>query len=179
MDIYEGDPFNVIDTVGFEASLLKSNKAVNAVKKWSKKSAKEENDKLFPKAIKDLARATSMWKSVPIITVITKSYSVPEREQNIELVHRVFNKSKSLSSRLERVIPVVASTYVLNDMAAAYPEGITELIEATNELMQEGLRAAQKDIAKFNLGRKRAMAQGSIALSVGTAVGKCFVNIKK
>lgn len=195
LDIYEGDPFNVIDTVGFEPSLLKSNKAVNAVKKWSKKSAKEENEdkqinviwfcvdgtsrKLFPKAIKDLARATSMWKSVPIITVITKSYSVPEREQNIELVHRVFNKSKSLSSRLERVIPVVASTYVLNDMAAAYPEGITELIEATNELMPEGLRAAQKDIAKFNLGRKRAMAQGSIALSVGTAVGKCFVNIKK
>lgn len=34
--------------------------------------------------------------------------------------------------------------------------------------MPEGLKAAQKDVSKFNLGRKRALAQGSIALSVGT-----------
>ena len=44
LDIYEGEPFNVIDTIGFEPSLLKSNKAVNAVKKWSKKSTREENE---------------------------------------------------------------------------------------------------------------------------------------
>lgn len=194
LDIYEGELFNIIDTIGFEPSFLKANKAINEVKKWSKKSAKVEHEdkqvnviwfcvegtssKLFPKAIKDLARATSMWKSVPIITVITKSYSVPEREQNIELVHRVFEKSKTLSERLKAVIPVVASTYILNENASAPPEGITELIETTNELMPEGLKAAQKDVSKFNLGRKRALAQGSIALSVGTAVGKCFINLK-
>lgn len=194
LDIYEGELFNIIDTIGFEPSFLKANKAINEVKKWSKKSAKAENEdkqvnviwfcvegtssKLFPKAIKDFAKATSMWKSVPIITVITKSYSVPEREQNVALVRRVFEKSKTLSERLKAVIPVVAATYVLNENASAPPEGITELVEITNELMPEGLKAAQKDVSKFNLGRKRALAQGSIALSVGTAVGKCFINIK-
>ena len=193
LDIYEGEPFNVIDTIGFEPSIFKSNKAINAVKKWSKKSAKEENEdtqinviwfcvdgtsrKLFPKAIKDLSKAISMWKSVPIITVITKSYSVPERVENIELVNGVFAKNKELAGRLKAVIPVVASTYVLNDMASAPPEGITELIEKTNELMPDGMRAAQKDIAKFNLLRKRALAQGAIMTATGTAVAKTFINI--
>lgn len=194
LDIYEGDLFNVIDTIGFEPSIFKTNKAIAEVKKWSKKSAKEENEdqqinviwfcvdgtsrKLFPKAIKDLAKATSMWKSVPIITVITKSYSVPEREENIKLVEHVFAKNKELNSKLRYIIPVVASTYVLNEFASAPPEGITELIDATNELMPEGFKAAQKDVSRFNLGRKRAMAQGSIAASVGTAAAKCFINMK-
>lgn len=193
LDIYEGEPFNVIDTIGFEPSIFKSNKAISAVKKWSKKSAKEENEdkqinviwfcvdgtsrKLFPKAIKDLSKAISIWKTVPIITVITKSYSVPERTENIELVNRVFSKNKELSDRLKAVIPVVASTYVLNDIAAAPPEGITELIEKTNDLMPDGMKAAQKDIAKFNLLRKRALAQGSIMTATGTAVAKTFINI--
>ena len=193
LDIYEGEPFNVIDTIGFEPSIFKSNKAISAVKKWSKKSAKEENEdkqinviwfcvdgtsrKLFPKAIKDLSKAISMWKSVPIITVIIKSYSVPERTENIELVSRVFSKNKDLSERLKAIIPVVASTYVLNDIAAAPPEGITELIEKTNDLMPDGMRAAQKDIAKFNLLRKRVISQGSIVASAGTAAAKTFINI--
>jgi len=193
LDIYEGEPFNVIDTIGFEPSLFKSNKAISAVKKWSKKSAKEENNdkqinviwfcvdgtsrKLFPKAIKDLSKAISMWKSVPIIAVITKSYSVPERSENIELVKNVFSKNKELSKKLRGIIPVVAQTYVLNDIASAPPEGITELIELTNNLMPEGFKAAKKDINRFNLNRKRAMAQSSILGFVATAVAKTFINI--
>ena len=193
VDLYNGELFNVIDTIGFEPSFLKANKAIIAVKKWSKDSAKEENEdkqinviwfcvdgtsrKLFPKAIKDLSKAISMWKSVPIITVITKSYSVPERVENIELVKNVFNKNKDLSERLKAVIPVVASTYVLNDEASAPPEGIAELIEKTNELMPEGMKAAQKDIAKFNLLRRRTLAQGAIAASTGAAIAKTFINV--
>ena len=88
------------------------------------------------------------------MSCIPSSYSVPERTENIELVNRVFSKNKELSDRLKAVIPVVASTYVLNDIAAAPPEGITELIEKTNDLMPDGMKAAQKDIAKFNLLRK-------------------------
>lgn len=95
--IYESQtiPFRVIDTVGFEPSLLSELKAIGAVKKWSKNSVKEGHEdnkinviwfcvegtsrKLFPKSLKDLSRATAMWESVPIIVVITKSYSVPEK----------------------------------------------------------------------------------------------------
>lgn len=193
LDIYNGEPFNVIDTIGFEPSWIKSLKAIAAIKKWSHKSAKEENEdtqinviwfcvdgtsrKLFPNAIKDLSISISMWKSVPIIVVITKSYSVPERTENIELVNKVFSQNKDLSKRLRKVIPVVAFPYILNDTASAPPEGITELIDATNELMPEGFKAAKNDISRFNLGRKRAWAQGAIVASVGSAVAKCFINL--
>ena len=191
LSIYGSDstPFRIIDTVGFEPSIIKAHQAINAVKKWSQDSAKEGHEdnqinviwfcvegtssKLFPKAIKDLSMATTMWKSVPVVVVITKSYSVPEREKNIEMVNNAFAKQKRYSKNLRKVIPVVASTYVLNDTAFAAPEGITELIDATNELMPEGLKAGETDIATFKLGRKRALAHGITvaATAAGVIVG--------
>lgn len=189
--IYESDkiPFRIIDSVGFEPSLIKKQQAVNAVKKWSKESAKEGNEdsqinviwfcvdgtssKLFPETIKSLSSATSMWESVPVIVVITKSYSVPEREKNIEMVNNAFAKQKRYSKNLRKVIPVVASTYVLNDTAYAAPEGIDELIDITHELMPEGVKAAESDIYNFKLNRKKALAQSIVgaATTAGVVVG--------
>lgn len=186
--IYESQtiPFRVIDTVGFEPSLLSELKAIGAVKKWSKNSVKEGHEdnkinviwfcvegtsrKLFPKSLKDLSRATTMWESVPIIVVITKSYSVPERIQNVEMVNNAFAKQKRYSKNLRKIIPVVASTYVLNENAYAAPEGITELIDTTNELMPEGIRASETDIASFKLNRKRSFANGIVGASTTAAV---------
>lgn len=186
--IYSNDklPFQLIDTVGFEPSIVKSLRAVNAVKRWSKECAKEGHEdnnvnviwfcvegtssKLFPEALKSLSRATAMWETVPVIVVITKSYSVPDREQNIAMVYNAFARQTRHSKNLRKVIPVVASTFVLNDTAFAPPEGIIELIDATNELMPEGIRAGEADIAAFKLNRKRALAHGITAVSTAAAV---------
>ncbi len=188
LKIYENEeiPFRIIDTVGFEPSFVKARRAINAVKKWSKDSAKEGNEdskinviwycvegtssKLFPKAVKNFARATSMWRSVPVIVVITKSYSVPERAQNIEMVNQAFVKETKSFKNLKHVIPVVASTYTINETAFAPPEGISELIEKTNELMPEGIKAGEKDVSQFKLNRKRALAQGVVGVSTTAAV---------
>lgn len=188
LEIYESDqiPFRIIDTVGFEPSFLKEQKAINAVKKWSKDSTKDGNtdnqinviwfcvegttSKLFPKAIKDLSRATAMWESVPVIVVITKSYSVVERERNIEMVNQAFAKQKRFQKNLRKIIPVVAEPYVLNETAYAPPEGISELIDTTNELMPEGVKAGAKDIAAFQLSRKRALAHGIVGVSAAAGV---------
>lgn len=43
------------------------------------------------------------------------------------MVDNAFVKYKRYSKNLRKVIPVVASTYVLNDSADATLEGITEL----------------------------------------------------
>lgn len=191
LSVYESEevPFRIIDTVGFEPSLYKEFVAINAVKRWSKNSAKKGKEdtqinviwfcvegtssKLFPKTIKNLSRATSMWPSVPIIVVITKSYSVPERERNINMVHNAFAIQKRHSNNLRKVIPVVASTYVLNDSAYAAPEGITDLIDVTHELLPEGIKAAKTDIASFKLNRKRALAHSivGVATTGGIVVG--------
>ncbi len=188
LKIYESDeiPFRIIDTIGFEPSFLKEMKAINAVKKWSVDSAKQGNEnskinviwfcvdgtstKLFPKTIEDLSHATSIWQSVPVIVVITKSYAIPDRQLNIDMVNCAFANQKRYAKNLRKVIPVVASTYVLNDSAFAAPEGITELTNATNELMPEGIQAGNEDIAKFNLNRKRALAHGVVGASTSAAV---------
>lgn len=188
LEIYESNdvPFRVIDTIGFEPTFIKEQQAIGAVRKWSKDSAKEGNEdnqinviwfcvegtssKLFPKAIQSLSRATAMWKTVPVIVVITKSYATKDRVKNIEMVQNAFASEKKYAKNLKKIIPVVAETFELNDTAFAAPEGITELIDATNELMPEGLQAGVHDLAEFKLNRKRALAQGIIGAATASGV---------
>lgn len=190
LELYEPEndeiPFRIIDTVGFQPGILQQQRAIQAVKKWSKECAKnghEDNQinviwfcvegtsrKLFPETIKNMTRAASMWESVPVVVVITKSYSVPEREQNIELVHNAFAAQKRHGSNLRKVIPVVAAPYVLNETAFAAPDGISELIETTHSLMPEGFKAAEKDLSKFILNRKRILAQSVVTTATAAAV---------
>lgn len=188
LEIYDSNeiPFRIIDTIGFEPSFFKKRAAINAVKKWSKNAAKEGNtdnkinmiwfcidgtsSKLFPETIKNLSSATSIWESVPIIVVITKSYATPEREKNIEMVTNAFAQQKKHSKNLRKIIPVVASPFVLDDTAFAAPAGITELIDATNDLMPIGIKSADEDIAKFKLNRKRALAQSVVGTATTTGV---------
>lgn len=90
-----------------------------------------------------------------MIVVITKSYSIPERAENVQMVHNAFAQQKRYAKNLKAVIPVVAQTYTLNDTAFAPPEGIMELIDATNAVLPEGMKAAEKDIASFKNERWR------------------------
>ena len=188
MEIYEGEglPFRVIDTIGFEPTFFRKTKAINAVKKWSKDSAKKKKDeeekedkqihaiwfcvegtrrKLFYDTIKSMLRATSMWKSIPIVVVITKSYSSTESEENIKMVKEAFRKTRQVE-RLKEVIPVVAAPFVIQDDIIVPPKGIDVLINKTNELMPEAIRMSQQDVAVYILQRKRALAQGVVATSV-------------
>lgn len=191
IDSYENDeiPFRLIDTIGFEPSFIKEQKAINAVKKWTKDGVKEGKEekkinviwfciegttgKLFPKTLKNLASATSIWKSVPVIIVITKSYSVPDREKNLEMVNKVLEKNTKIAERVRAVIPVVSMVYRLNDTAFAPVDGITELIDATNEALPEGIKAAEKDVSAYKLSRKRIFAQSVIGVSTasGAVIG--------
>lgn len=191
LDIYESEEvsFRIIDTVGFEPSFFQKNKAVNMVKKWSKVSTEEENadkqinviwfcvegtaSKLFPETLENVSRATAMWESVPVIVVITKSYSVPDRQKNIEMVNNAFAKQKKHPKNFRKIIPVVAETYTLNDTSFAPPDGIEDLVHATNELMPEGIKAAKRDIAQFVLRGKRGLAHGVVGAATvsGVTVG--------
>ena len=185
--IYENDrvPFRLIDTVGFEPSFSKAIRAVRSVKKWSKDSAKDGNEdtrinaiwccvegtsrKLFPETIKTMSKAISMWPSVPVIAVITKSYSMPERRENIMMVHEAFSTHKKLRERVRRIIPVVAMMYCLNDNAYAPPEGIAELIDATNALLPEGIRGAERDINRYKRDRRRVFAHSAVGIATAGA----------
>lgn len=194
LQIFENEeiPFRVIDSVGFEPSRMKAMHAINSVKKWSKESiklGKEDTEinliwfcvdgtagKLFPETIKHLIRATKMWKTIPIIVVITKSYSEPDRVENIKMVKEAFSKEKR---QFVEIIPVVASTFTLNTAAFAGPEGISELIELTNTLMPEGIKAGTHDVNQYKIKRKRLFAHSVVAstTTAATIVGAIPISV--
>lgn len=181
-------PFQVIDSIGFEPSPIKSLRAIHAVRKWSRMSAKAGNEnsrinviwfcvdgtaaKLFPETVRNLSNSVAMWKSVPIIAVITKSYSQSDRARNIEMVRQAF-RGQRVERNLRAIVPVVAQTFVINETAFAPPEGITDLIDATMRAMPEGMQGGTHDLMQFKLTRKRVLAQGLIGASVaaGATVG--------
>lgn len=194
LGIFESDRINfrLIDSIGFEPDFFKRRKAIKAVQDWSKIAAKAgdpnsainvvwfcvegTSSKLFPQEIETLCKAVSVFRTVPIIVVITKSYSQPDREKNIQMVGAAFARySKKLN--LCKVIPVVAEMYKLNDTAFAPSEGIVELIEATNSLMPEGIEAAKNAISDFELDRKNAFARNIIGASTAGGVVVGAVNI--
>ncbi|WP_394700698.1 hypothetical protein [uncultured Trichococcus sp.] len=86
------------------------------------------------------------------------------------MVKDAFAMQKRHSKNLKHIVPVVASIYTLNDTAFAAPEGITELIDVTNALMPEGIKAGANDVYKFKLKRKKALAQSIVAVSTTAAV---------
>lgn len=191
LTIYESlaAPFRIIDAHHMSGSFLARQRTIRAVKQWSKHNALDgdaTNDinviwfcvegksrKLIRQQLADLSSATDVWRTVPVIVVITKSYAELEREDNIELVRRTFARRRRRASCLKAVIPVVAATYQLSESTFVPPEGIPELIAATNEIMPEGLKAATDDIATFALRRRRAVARSIVAASVaaGMTVG--------
>ena len=187
LSIYENNvlPFRLIDTVGFEPSFFKRRAAINAIRKWSKNSASSRttntqidviwfcidgtSSKLFAQTINSMAQATAMWPHVPVVAVITKSYSIPDRQRNIEMVQAAFDALEPRKN-LRRIIPVVAQLYTLNEHAYAEPEGITELIELTHDLLPEGYQASRQDISRYNTRKLRAQSQRVIAAWTTSAV---------
>lgn len=179
-------PFSLIDSVGFEPNPKKAKKAINLVKKWSKESTKAGNEssqinvvwfcidgcgaKLFPETIENLARSISMWKNIPVIVVITKSYSKIDRQTNIDMVYNAFAMLNRYSCNLKAVMPVVAKIYSLDDTQYAEPEGISELIDKTLELMPEGIRIADNIISDFRIKRIRALTQSVVGAATAAAV---------
>ena len=186
LKVYENDivPFRIIDTIGFEPTkAFQQNKAIQEVKKWSKQYASDGNDettidlicmcvdgtssKLFSKTIDDFLSSITLWKTVPIIVVITKSYSQSDRESNIKMVEDAFANRKR---EIKGIYPVVAAPYLISDDYSVPAVGVTDLITAINDLLPEGIKAAKNDINKYNLDRKRRLAHSSVVLSAGAGI---------
>lgn len=188
LEIYGEDdasPFRIIDSVGFEPAFFKRYQAIAAMKKWSRESVEDgksdhqinviwfcvegTSGKLFPQAVRNFLDATKHWPHVPIVVVITKSYSKRDREENIALAQKAFGEVKT--SRMPKaIIPVVADTFWIDDDKYAAPDGIDELIATTVEFMPEGLQAAKEDAAQFRLNRKRVLSQSTTAAATLSAV---------
>lgn len=188
LEVFENNEINfrLIDSVGFEPDFFRRFQAIKAVQDWCKKTAKAGNEnskinviwfcvdgtsrKLFSQSIDSLAKAASVYKSVPVIAVITKSYSRPDRESNVQMVREAFSGRVGRKLNLKGIIPVVAELYRIDDTSFAPVDGIAELIQLTNDVMPEGIAAADKDVEQYKLERTNNFAHTLIGASTVSGV---------
>ncbi|MBQ5329875.1 MAG: GTPase domain-containing protein [Oscillospiraceae bacterium] len=185
--LYEGKelPFDLIDTIGFMPS--KEKETVRDITKWIKKELKDHSEneginviwfcvdgtagRLFDNSVTSFAKAVSDWKNIPVIVVITKSYSLTDREPNIRMVHDALHRNdKKYPLNVVDIIPVVSEPFFINETSFAPQDGIETLIERTNSILPEGKKAAQKDLDTIVQKKKRLKVQGIIGGYVSAAV---------
>ena len=186
-------PFRLVDTVGFEPNSLKlpfvKSKGVRAVEDWVKENSETGNvdfkinviwfcidgtsGKLFQDTLNNFEAATRIWKSIPIIIVVTKSYSEPDKIKNLKMINEALSNNKKLRERVKAVIPVVAEQFIISEESNAFApiSGIVELINKTNELIPDSRVVADKDFDDFILSKLRSQANGTVSLAtIGAGV---------
>ncbi len=186
-------PFRLVDTVGFEPNSLKlpfvKSKGVRAVEDWVKENSEAGNvdfkinviwfcidgtsGKLFQDTLNNFEAATRIWKSIPIIIVVTKSYSEPDKIKNLKMINEALSNNKKLRERVKAVIPVVAEQFIISEESNAFApiSGIVELINKTNELIPDSRAVADKDFDDFILSKLRSQANGTVSLAtIGAGV---------
>ncbi len=171
IDVYESEtwPLRCIDTKGFEYSRIEQMKTIWQVKKFTREqvalSQSEEGKgvgidavwyciegtarRTFTYNIEMMNRAVKNWKNVPVFAVITKLYSESDMQENIEAVSTAFAQGKR--GNLQKIIPVVAESYRINEEMVVDPKGIAELCNATLDCLDEAKRISDiKEVEKFN-----------------------------
>ena len=191
IDVYESEtwPLRFIDTKGFEYSKLEQMKTIYQVKKFTKEQVKlSKTDeganvdidavwyciegttrRFFAKNIEMMNKAIKGWKNVPVFAVITKSYSETDIEENIDAVSKSFAKGKSVN--LQKIIPVVAEAFQINEDLVVPPKGIEELCTVTLECSEEAKKISEENRKRMILEQKRFSANALTALSTTAAIG--------
>ena len=193
IDVYESTtwPICCIDTKGFEYSVLEQLKTRWQIVKFTKEqinaNESESNKNLgidavwyciegtarrtFTYNIEMMNKSIRRWKNVPVFVAITKSYSEADIEENINAVASAFAKSKSIN--LQKIIPVVAKPYPINDDIVVEPRGIDDLCNATLDCYEEAVRISDENRKRMILEQKRFTANALVAgaSAAGVAVG--------
>ena len=191
MDIYESEavPFRLIDSKGMEYGLLAQFDTKRQIEKWTKENLTVENKekcinmiwfcvdamsaRLFKESIKMLKSVTKHWKSVPVIVVITKSYSEVMRLENEQMVREQLNKYVGNKVNICDIISVVAEEMPIDNNNIVAPYGIDDLIDSTTNWSPKALQMTDVAIQgyKRRLKKKEANAITATATTASAIVG--------
>ena len=179
-------PLRCIDTKGFEYSIIEQIKTIRQVKKYTKMQIDQnDNDikergidavwycvegtarRVFSHNVEMMNKAIKGWKNVPVFAVITKSFSQVEEDDNIEAVVQAFAKNKSVN--LQKIIPVVAKPYPVNDDIVVQPKGLEELCNATLECAEYANQINKENRDRMVLEQKRFTANAVVAGATASA----------
>lgn len=188
MAIYETNdvPFRCIDTRGLEYGLKAQMSTKHAIQKWSKSSVKGKHEdryihliwycldatskRIFRKNLETLQSVSHLWKDIPILIVLTKSYSQIEQESTETMVVEALDSLKKNKLNVKGIVSVVARPYRITEEIIIPPRGLDELIFETNNLIPEALRLNKLAVTDFELRMKNGSSNALTAAATLSAV---------
>ncbi|MBR2675281.1 MAG: 50S ribosome-binding GTPase [Solobacterium sp.] len=195
IEVYEDAnlPFRMIDTVGYEYGLFKQYRIKNDLNRFSEESVRKKDvqklihiiwycidgtsKRIDQEAMNYISSVTKSWKGIPVIFVITKSYSETEIAENRRMAEEavaVYNKKHRHNPiNVQDVIPVVAKEYRVNETTVIPPSGLDTLLLRTNELTPKAKRLADEAIRSIDIKIKNDRANLIIttAAAASAAIG--------
>lgn len=199
IDVYDSEtwPLRFIDTKGFEYNFFAQRKTIRQVKQYTSEQVKSEDKKkvsdsvgidavwycvegtarrTFSHNIELMSKAIKGWKDVPVFAVITKSYSESDIPENVQAVAASFANVKKVN--LQKIIPVVAEEYRINDEVSVSPFGIDELCSETLGCADTAKMINQANRTRMVLEQKKFTANVIVATATTTAtvVGAVPIN---
>lgn len=190
IDVYESEtwPLKFIDTKGFEYKYLAQRKTIKQVRDYSKEQLKTEEDetaaegpgidavwycvegtsrRTFSHNIELMNKAIKGWHNIPVFAVITKSYSKRDIEENVQAVAQSFAKAKKIN--LQKIIPVVAEEYYIEDDIKVTPMGIDELCSATLDCIDTAKSINEENRNRMVLEQKKFTSNAMVGAASATA----------
>ena len=171
MEVYESDDLNfrLIDSRGFEYNFWNTRKTVKDMRTWLREGLRDKKPRIhmlwfcvdatskrFTKQmVKTVEEVKKEWKDVPIIVVLTKSFFEAEDEDNIKMVEDNFHKFARKTGMPVAIIPVLAEPPKGLDIV---PRGIEELVQTTEDHLDDAIRDAEEAVKRYDLKYKRKMA---------------------
>ena len=185
MDIYDGEAFRLIDSKGMEYNTLSQMSAKRQIKSWMRKNLDENHQdkcvhmlwycvdataaRFSEDNLKVLKTVTKFWKDIPVVVVITKSYSEIQRTEYEEMILKKIKESGKGKINVKAVISVVAKEMPINDSVIIPTFGLDKLVDKTIELIPEALKMSKNAIYKYTLQLKRKMAQSLVATTTAAS----------
>lgn len=187
--VYESNtwPMRLIDTIGYDHKFLEQIKTVYQIKKYLNKSVVKADKfnsgidvvwycidgttkETFEHNLKLLNRVTNKWKGVPVIVVVTKSYSKEDIEKNKKLVEDIFSKYPDIN--LTKIIPLVAREYKIDEMINVMPRGVEKLCLNTVDCLKDENKINENNVNRMLLKQKKFTAKSVVLEAAKSA---CFV----
>ena len=170
-------PVCLWDTPGFQPK---------QIRQWAKRTTKTGNEqtrihiiwfcveagpkKQLAHTIQKLCQSTSIYHNVPILIVLTKSYSLMEERQCLQVIHEVLARHKNYKKNIQGIFPVVSKSMPINDHIQVQAKGIDALLNKTNELIPQSYQLCQEDMVRYSLVRKRLKVQALIVSTMAAGI---------
>ena len=156
-------PINLIDTVGLDYNFFSQQKMKKELSKYSKKSfsgnyidmiwlcVDSMSGRLTEDTVKVVNSIAKLWSNVPVIVVLTKSYSGDEGEKEAvqNMVLRQLTKYGSKDLNIYKVIPVVAKEFKISSEYSVSAYNIEYLLEESLLKLKDSHEVTKRIIKSY------------------------------